>query len=46
MFSNDRFDDLILQVRLLLRFERISVVLYALKTFPYTMINLRHYCRS
>jgi transposase len=30
--------------RLLLRFERISVVHYALKTLAYTMINLRHYC--
>jgi hypothetical protein len=32
--------------RLLLRFERISDVHYALKTLAYTMINLRHYCRS
>ncbi|MCP3721465.1 transposase [Paraburkholderia sp. CNPSo 3281] len=32
--------------RLLLRFERISAVHYALKTLAYTMINLRHYCRS
>ena len=32
--------------RLLLRFERISQVHYALKTLAYTMINLRHYCRS
>jgi transposase len=31
--------------RLLLRFERISDVHYALKTLAYTMINLRHYCR-
>jgi len=30
--------------RLLLRFERISEVHYALKTLAYTMINLRHYC--
>jgi transposase len=30
--------------RLLLRFERISDVHYALKTLAYTMINLRHYC--
>ena len=32
--------------RLLLRFERISDVHYALKTLAYTVINLRHYCRS
>jgi hypothetical protein len=32
--------------RLLLRFERISAVHYALKTLAYTMINLRHYCRN
>jgi hypothetical protein len=32
--------------RLLLRFERISDVHYALKTLAYTMINLRHYCRN
>jgi transposase len=32
--------------RLLLRFERISQVHYALKTLAYTMINLRHYCRG
>jgi transposase len=31
--------------RLLLRFERISDVHYALKTLAYTLINLRHYCR-
>jgi hypothetical protein len=31
--------------RLLLRFERISQMHYALKTLAYTMINLRHYCR-
>ncbi|XUW93442.1 hypothetical protein OH764_33115 (plasmid) [Burkholderia sp. M6-3] len=31
--------------RLLLRFERISFVHYALKTLACTMINLRHYCR-
>jgi len=30
--------------RLLLRFERLSLVHYALKTLAYTMINLRHYC--
>jgi transposase len=30
--------------RLLMRFERISEVHYALKTLAYTMINLRHYC--
>ncbi|MFT0174679.1 hypothetical protein ACLKMY_38065 [Paraburkholderia mimosarum] len=32
--------------RLLLRFERISAMHYALKTLAYTMINRRHYCRS
>ena len=32
--------------RLLLRFERISDVHYALKTLAYAMINLRHYCRN
>ena len=32
--------------RLLLRFERISGLHYAFKTLAYTMINLRHYCRS
>ena len=32
--------------RLLLRFERISQLHYALKTLAYTMINLRHYCHS
>jgi hypothetical protein len=32
--------------RLLLRFERISDVHYALKTLAYTMINLRHFCRN
>jgi hypothetical protein len=31
--------------RLLLRFERISGLHYALKTLAYTMINLRHYCQ-
>ena len=30
--------------RLLLRFEHLSQVHYALKTLAYTMINLRHYC--
>jgi transposase len=30
--------------RLLLRFERLSLVHYAFKTLAYTMINLRHYC--
>jgi hypothetical protein len=30
--------------RLLLRFERLGQVHYALKTLAYTMINLRHYC--
>jgi hypothetical protein len=28
--------------RLLLRFERLSLVHYAFKTLAYTMINLRH----
>lgn len=32
--------------RLLLRFERISALHYALKTLAYTMINLRHFCRA
>src|SRR6202795_1958442 len=32
--------------RLLLRFHRISELHYAFKTLAYTMINLRHYCRS
>lgn len=32
--------------RLLLRFERISELHYALKTLAYTMINLRHFCKS
>ena len=32
--------------RLLLRFERISKLHYALKSLAYTMINLRHFCRS
>ncbi len=32
--------------RLLLRFERISGLHYALKTLAYTMINLRHFCQS
>ena len=32
--------------RLLLCFERISQLHYALKTLAYTMINLRHYCIS
>jgi transposase len=31
--------------RLLLRFERISQLHYALKTLAYTMINLRHFCQ-
>ena len=30
--------------RLLLRFERISRLHYALKSLAYTMINLRHFC--
>ena len=29
-----------------LRFERISGLHYAFKTLAYTMINLRHYCRT
>ncbi len=32
--------------RVLIRFERISAVHYALKTLAYTMINLRHFCRA
>ncbi|MBW4637088.1 MAG: transposase [Gloeocapsa sp. UFS-A4-WI-NPMV-4B04] len=32
--------------RLLLRFERISELHYAMKTLAYTMINLRHFCQS
>jgi ornithine carbamoyltransferase len=32
--------------RLLMRFERISVVHHALKTLAQTMINLRHFCRA
>jgi hypothetical protein len=32
--------------RLLLRFKRLSHLHYAFKTLAYTMINLRHYCRS
>lgn len=32
--------------RLLLRFERISRLHYALKSLAYTMINLRHFCQS
>ncbi|MGB8702899.1 MAG: hypothetical protein WCD18_26085 [Thermosynechococcaceae cyanobacterium] len=31
---------------LLMRFERISCLHYALKTLAYTMINLRHFCQS
>ena len=30
--------------RLLLRFERISQLHYALKSLAYSMINLRHFC--
>jgi hypothetical protein len=30
-------------LRLLMRFERISKLHYALKTLAYTMINLRHF---
>lgn len=32
--------------RLLLRFERISRLHYALKLLAYTMINLRHFCSA
>jgi len=32
--------------RLLLRFERISPLHYALKSLAYTMINLRHFCQG
>ena len=32
--------------RLLMRFERISKLHYALKNLAYTMINLRHFCHS
>jgi transposase len=32
--------------RLLMRFERISKLHYALKTLAYTMINLRHFCKG
>jgi hypothetical protein len=32
--------------RLLMRFERISKLHYALKTLAYTMINLQHFCQS
>ena len=32
--------------RLLLRFDRFSQLHYAFKTLAYTMINLRHFCRS
>ncbi|MGA7952160.1 MAG: hypothetical protein WCA07_01450 [Gloeobacterales cyanobacterium] len=32
--------------RLLMRFERLSKLHYALKTLAYTMINLRHFCQS
>ncbi len=32
--------------RLLLRFERISGLHYALKSLAYTMINLRHFCQD
>lgn len=32
--------------RLLLRFERISGLHYALKNLAYTMINLRHFCQG
>ena len=30
--------------RLLLRFERISLLHFSLKLLAYTMINLRHFC--
>jgi len=32
--------------RLLIRFERISQLHYAMKSLAYTMINLRHFCKS
>ena len=32
--------------RLLLRFERISQLHYALKTLAYSLINLRHFCAA
>ncbi len=32
--------------RLLMRFERISKLHYALKTLAYTMISLRHFCKG
>ena len=32
--------------RLLLRFERISKLHYAFKSLAYTLINLRHFCRT
>ncbi|MEL7079003.1 MAG: hypothetical protein AAFY63_07915 [Cyanobacteria bacterium J06643_13] len=32
--------------RLLLRFERISSLHYALKKLAYSMINLRHFCQN
>ena len=32
--------------RLLLRFDRLSQLHYALKSLAYTMINLRHFCQS
>jgi transposase len=32
--------------RLLIRFERISTLHYALKSLAYTMINLRHFCKG
>ena len=32
--------------RLLLRFDYISDVHYALKTLAYTLINLRHFCHG
>lgn len=32
--------------RLLLRFERLSQLHYALKTLAYSLINLRHFCQG
>ena len=32
--------------RVIVRFETIADVHYAFKTLAYTMINLRHFCRS
>ena len=34
------------EIRLLLRFERLSQLHYAFKALAYTMINLRHFCQG